>query len=52
MSISLGGEDNCEDEIHPEELITDSVYISPSRDILRAVNIQLHSIHDYYANIL
>ena len=46
MSISLEGEVNCEDEVYPEELIADSVYISPSRDILRAVNIQLHSIHD------
>ena len=46
MLISLGGEVHYENEVYPEELIADSVYISPSRDILRAVNIQLHSIHD------
>ena len=51
MSISLGGEVHYENEVYPEELITDSVHITPSRDILRAVNIQLGSIRDHYANI-
>ena len=52
MSILLEGEVNCDSEVYLEELIADSMYITPSRDILRAVNIQLYSIRDHYTNIL